>query len=82
MFAVVRNVTITSQPKMSEATNYFSKAREFFDKANKEGEQEDFIQIPKLDDVYEIVHTSRAGVAYSFQGDKLIGIAFWIVVAT
>jgi hypothetical protein len=68
-------------PNMSEATNYFSIAKEFFDKANKEGEQQDFIQVPKLNDVYAILHTSRAAVAYSFQGDKLIGIAFWIVVA-
>jgi uncharacterized protein YoxC len=67
-------------PNMTEATNYFSSAKESFDKANKEGEQEDIIQPPELEEVYVVVHDSRVGIAYSFQGDKLIGIAFGILL--
>jgi hypothetical protein len=67
-------------PNMVEATNYFSSAKEFFDRANNDGDQEDIIQPPELEDVDVVVHDSRAAIAYSFQGDKLTGIAFGILL--
>lgn len=63
-----------------EATDYFTKSKEFFDKSNKADVQTKVGNPPRMEDVSLKIKKSMRITFSAFRGDKLLVIAFSIIV--
>lgn len=75
-------IEIRDGNRYSDAVAQFTKAKEFFDKANSAGDLIDTIEMPSIKDVHaKIDESTLEGLAVTFQGDRLMVIGFSIVAA-
>jgi hypothetical protein len=63
-----------------EATDYFTKSKEFFDKSNKADVQTKVGNPPRMEDVSLKIKKSTRVTFSAFRGDKLLVITFSIIV--